>query len=253
MAFLTDFADQAVMLPVVFAIAIVLALQGWRRGALAWLGVVCVTFGLVLVLKLAFLACAGLSDPIDMHSPSGHVAAATVVCGGLAALMTRRRVSILPVALLAAVAIGASRLALGAHSLPEVVLGALIGLAGATALMLFSGPPPALRPARLLAVVVIVAALFHGLHLPAEAAIRHSAFRAARLLAVCRPEHGLIVPAAAAPNSAASGTLAPGTSAPGTPASGPPASGTPAPDTLAPAIPAPGIPAPDTALSTQPG
>ena len=103
--------------------------------------------------------------------------------------------------------------------------------------------PPALRPARLLAVVVIVAALFHGLHLPAEAAIRHSAFRAARLLAVCRPEHGLIVPAAAAPNSAASGTLAPGTSAPGTPASG-----TPAPDTLAPAI-----PAPDTALSTQPG
>ena len=38
MRFLTDFADLAVVLPVVLAIAIVLVLQGWRRGALVWLG-----------------------------------------------------------------------------------------------------------------------------------------------------------------------------------------------------------------------
>ena len=147
MMFLTDFADQAVMLPVVFAIAIVLAMQGWRRGALVWLGVVFVTFGVMLILKLVFLACSPLFDPIDVHSPSGHVAAATVVAGGLAALLTRRRASILPVAMLAAVVIGVSRLVLGMHSLPEVVLGALVGLAGAAALLALAGLPPYCAPA----------------------------------------------------------------------------------------------------------
>jgi membrane-associated phospholipid phosphatase len=187
MMFLTDFADQAVMLPVVLAIAIVLAMQGWRRGALVWLGVVFVTFGVMLFLKLVFLACTPLFGPIDVHSPSGHVAAATVVAGGLTALLTRHRASILPVALLAAVVIGVSRLVLGMHSLPEVVLGAVVGLAGAAALLALAGPPPTLRPGRVFAVVVIVAALFHGMHLPAEAAIRHTAFSAARMLSVCQP------------------------------------------------------------------
>ena len=199
MMFLTNFADQAVMLPVVFAIAIVLAMQGWRRGALVWLGVVFVTLGLMLVLKLAFLACGSLTGPIDIHSPSGHVAAATVVCGGLAALLTGWRASILPAAMLAAVVIGVSRVTLGMHSLPEVVLGALVGLAGATALMTLTGVPPALRPGRLLAVVVIVAALFHGTHLPAEAAIRHTALRAARMLSVCQPAAGQEVPSVVVP------------------------------------------------------
>ncbi|HUB12675.1 MAG TPA: phosphatase PAP2 family protein [Acetobacteraceae bacterium] len=187
MRFLTDFADQAVMLPVVFAIAVVLALQGWRRGALAWLGVVGVTFTIMLALKIVFLSCPPVFGPTDIRSPSGHVAAATVVAGGLASLLLRRRASILPIAVLAGVVIGLSRLVLGLHSLPEVALGALVGLGGAVALMRLAGPPPVLRISRLLAVVVIVAALFHGLHLPAEAAIRHTALSAARLLAVCQP------------------------------------------------------------------
>jgi len=92
------------------------------------------------------------------------------------------------------VVIGVSRLVLGMHSLPEVVLGALVGLAGAAALLGLAGAPPALRPGRLLVVVVIVAALFHGMHLPAEAAIRHTAFRAAYLLSVCQPQPDLAVP-----------------------------------------------------------
>jgi membrane-associated phospholipid phosphatase len=191
MRFLTDFADQAVMLPVVLAIAVVLTLQGWRRGALVWLGVVGATFLTMLALKLVFLACPPVFGPTDIHSPSGHVAAATVVAGGLAALLSRRRTSILPVAVLAAVVIGISRLVLGFHSLPEVAVGAMVGLAGASALLALAGPPPTLQPGRLFAVVVIVAVLFHGLHLPAEAAIRHTAWRAAHLLAVCQPDGSL--------------------------------------------------------------
>ena len=37
LTFLTDFADQAVVLPVAVAIAFVLAVAGWWRGLIAWL------------------------------------------------------------------------------------------------------------------------------------------------------------------------------------------------------------------------
>jgi hypothetical protein len=185
--YLTDFADQAVIIPLVLSVAATLAFQGWRRGAIIWLVVVAATFLATLGFKLMFLACSPLFGPMDVHSPSGHVAAATVVSGGLAAMLTRRRASILPAALIAAVVIGVSRLVLGMHSLPEVIVGALIGLAGAAALLRFGGRPPTnLGTAPLVAVVVIVAALFHGLHLPAEAAIRHSAFRMAQYIPACR-------------------------------------------------------------------
>jgi membrane-associated phospholipid phosphatase len=190
MRFLTDFADQALILPLVLAVSIALAAQGWRRGALVWLLVVGATFGVMLFLKIAFLACSPVFGPMDIRSPSGHVAAATVVAGGLAALLTRRAASILPIACLAAVVIGFSRLVLGAHSLPEVVLGALVGLVGAAALLRLAGPPPQLKPAPLLLVIAIVTAVFHGMHLPAEAAIRHTAFRAAKYIDACRPAPG---------------------------------------------------------------
>jgi membrane-associated phospholipid phosphatase len=184
--FITNFADQAVILPLVLAVTVALAAQGWRRGAVVWLAVVGATFGVVLLLKLICLACAPVDGLTELRSPSGHVAAATVVAGGLAALVTRRRVSILPAGVLAAVVIGVSRLVLDMHSLPEVAVGAGVGLAGATALVRMAGPPPTLKPGKLLALVVIVAAMFHGLHLPAEAAIRHAAFRAAHVLEVCQ-------------------------------------------------------------------
>jgi membrane-associated phospholipid phosphatase len=191
--FLTDFADQAVILPMVLAVSGVLAAQGWRRGAVAWLAAIAGTSVTMLALKLAFLACSPVFGPADMRSPSGHVAAAAVVAGGLAALLLRGRASVLPVAALAGVVIGVSRVALGMHSVPEVVLGALVGLAGAAALAWLAGPPPpGLRLARLVGVVVLVAALCHGLHLPAEAAIRHTALNAARFVAACQAAPGAI-------------------------------------------------------------
>lgn len=183
---MTDFADQAVILPLVLAVAVALAVQGWRRGALTWLLVVAAVFSATLFAKLSFLACSPLFGPLDVHSPSGHVAAATVTVGGLAAMLTRRRSTVLPAAILAAAVIGMSRLVLGAHSFPEVVIGACIGLAGAAALPHFAGPPPRLRPVPLAIVVVLVSMIFHGLHLPAEAAIRHTAFRAAQYIPACR-------------------------------------------------------------------
>jgi membrane-associated phospholipid phosphatase len=192
MRFLTDFADQALILPLVLAVSIALAAQGWRRGAIVWLAVVGSTFGIMLFLKIAFLACSPVFGPMDIRSPSGHVAAATVVAGGLASLLTRRVTSMLPIALLAALIIGISRLVLGAHSLPEVALGALVGLAGAATLLRLAGPPPPLKPLPLVLAIGVVAMIFHGLHLPAEAAIRHTAWRAAKLIDACRPAPGTL-------------------------------------------------------------
>jgi membrane-associated phospholipid phosphatase len=185
--FLTDFADQAVVLPLVVAIGVALLAQGWRRGAAAWATAVVVTFVAMLALKLAFLACSHKFGTPAIQTPSGHAAAATVVTGGLAALLLRRRASVLPVAVLAAIVIGVSRLVLGVHSLPEVVIGAMVGLAGALALPLLAGPPPPGLDVRRIAVVVAgIVVLFHGLHFPAEAHIRATAHRVANMLAVCQ-------------------------------------------------------------------
>ena len=187
MTFVTDFADQAVVLPVVLAIAALLAAQGWRWVAAAWLLVTGATFGAVLALKLACLACPNAFTPLHLFSPSGHTAAATLLAGGLTLLLGASRRLVLPVAGFAAVGIGSTRLALHVHTVPEVLVGAMLGLAGITALLLLAGAPPRLRPARLLGVVALVAILFHGFHLPAEAAIRRAAWHAERWLpTACR-------------------------------------------------------------------
>lgn len=187
MTFITDLADQAVILPLVLAIGIALLTQRWYRGAAAWALAVVATFAAMLALKLVFLACAANFGTTGLHTPSGHVAAATVVTGGLAALLLRQRATVLPLAVLAAIVVGVSRLVLGAHSLPEVVIGALVGLAGAQALLLLAGrPPPGLDVRRIAVIAAAIVVVFHGLHFPAEAHIRATAMRVAQMLAVCQ-------------------------------------------------------------------
>jgi membrane-associated phospholipid phosphatase len=187
--FITDLADQAVVLPLVLAIGIALLAQGWRRGAAAWAAAVVATFAVMLALKVVFLACSHSFGTIDIRTPSGHVAAAAVVTGGLAALLLRRRASVLPVAILAATVVGVSRLVLGAHSLPEVVLGAIVGLAGALVLPLLAGPPPTGLDVRRIAIIAAaIVVVFHGLHFPAEAHIRSTAYRLAHMLAICQSD-----------------------------------------------------------------
>ncbi len=178
--FLTDFADQAVVLPVALIVGLVLVRSGWRRGALAWAVAVAGTLAATLAVKLIFNACGHLVLSGMLRSPSGHVAGAAAVYGGLAALAVRRSAYRVQAALCAAVtvaaAIGASRLVLGVHTMPEVLAGAGLGVGAALAFALWADwPPLPLRFGRLALAVAVMAMLLHGLHLPAEAAIRHSA------------------------------------------------------------------------------
>ena len=187
MRFLTDFADQAVILPIVLAIGLALLAQGWRRGAVAWLLAITATFAAMLALKMFFLACSSTFGTADIRTPSGHVAAATVVAGGLAGLLLRGRRAALLFAVVAAILIGGTRLGLRMHSATEVVIGAGVGLAGTWALLLLAGePPPQLEARRIALIAAAVAVVFHGFHLPAEAHIRSTALRLAHLLAVCQ-------------------------------------------------------------------
>ncbi len=178
---LTDFADQAMILPVYGLAFVALLAMGWWRAAAAWLVVVAAVLSLVLVGKVAAFDCGGDQlRQIGLHSPSGHTASAAVVYGGLFALLrkggSRQGVALLA-ALCVAVLIGISRIALGAHSLIEVIAGGAVGIAGAWAVVWLAGPrPPVLRYLRRAALAIIVVALLvHGVRLPAEARISHAA------------------------------------------------------------------------------
>ena len=178
--FVTDFGDQAVLLPLAAGIALVFALAGWRRGAAAWVAAVVGTLAVMVVFKLVFLACGHLLPGNQIHSPSGHTAAAAAIYGGLLALAARLATGhgrwTLACALLVTAVIGASRLALGVHTGLEVAVGGAVGVCGAlVADRLAGAPPPGLRTRRLAAVTVLVLALLHGVHMPAEAVIRSAA------------------------------------------------------------------------------
>jgi membrane-associated phospholipid phosphatase len=181
--YFTDFADQAVLLPLAFVVAGCLGISGWWRGAGAWLLGVGSTLTVMLILKVAFIAC---SPDKLLRSPSGHTAAAAVICGSLVVVLGGNRRLALPVALIAAMLIGGSRLELGVHSWLEVLIGAAAGLGGAALTARFAGPMPQFQRNRTVIAAVLVVALLHGMHMPAEAHIRGLAGRIAMYLPACR-------------------------------------------------------------------
>jgi membrane-associated phospholipid phosphatase len=187
---LTDFADLAVVLPLAGCAFVGLGLAGWWRGAAVWAGALVATLGVMLGLKLLFLACV-VGDG-RVFSPSGHVAAATILFGGAAALALRRRLGAwravvlggVPVAAL----IGASRLVLRMHGPAEVAAGAMVGICGLAVMVWRAGlPPDGLRMRRPMLLAVPVLLLVHGTRLPAEVGLRRlTGWAPARLCACVR-------------------------------------------------------------------
>lgn len=191
MTFLTDFADQAVILPLALGVALLLAARFWWRGAFAWIACVGGTLGTIGVGKLILVACGPIHFWDMLQSPSGHTASATMVYGGLLGLGWRhirpdRQLVPLLLALAIAIVIGVTRVVLNTHSWPEVVVGGLVGCVGVSLLLALAGqPPPTLRPIRLVAVVIGIVALMHGTHLRAEANIQDLGRRFAWLVPGC--------------------------------------------------------------------
>jgi membrane-associated phospholipid phosphatase len=177
----TDFGDQAVILPLAVGIALIFVLSGWRRGALAWTAAMGGTLALVLFLKLRFFACGHFLPGASFSNPSGHTAGAAAVYGGLVAMIVgaiwndRRWALSCAVAagVFLAVVIGKSRLMLDLHSMAEVVVGGAIGVCGAVSFVVLAGAPSrAVRIERVLAMGLLVMAMLYGFRIPAEAAIK---------------------------------------------------------------------------------
>jgi membrane-associated phospholipid phosphatase len=183
---LTDLADQAVILPLALVAALAFTAVGWRRGAAAWALSVAFVLAATLAAKLLCAACVGTHDGAWPRSPSGHMAAALVVYGGLLAVLwpAHWRAG----AALVGAAIGLSRLALGVHTVPDVAAGAAIGALGLLAFARLAGPVPRRVDRRWVgAAVGVCLALTYGRHLRAEDAIRDAAGRAVWPLSLCRP------------------------------------------------------------------
>jgi membrane-associated phospholipid phosphatase len=183
MQFLTDFADQAVILPLSVVIGLVFLAVGWLRGAFAWSFAICGTLATMLALKLCMLACGWRWPILAIQSPSGHTASAAVVYGGLLSLALPRAPLAIRILLILAPAglFGFTRLALHAHTLDEVISGGTVGLVGALVMKQLAGERPQTLPPRRLRVLIGAAALFvvfalHGKHMPAEISIRRLTF-----------------------------------------------------------------------------
>lgn len=169
----TDFGDLAVLLPLAAVMLLWLMAVRSARGAAWWLAALALCICGTALLKVYFFAC---SSAPGMASPSGHSSFSTLVYGALAVIITAeltvgwRRMMVVAgsAALIATIAL--SRFALGAHSLPEIVLGIAVGLAS---LGLFAQGYLRRRAAgasltSLLVAVVVLVAVLHGRELRAE-------------------------------------------------------------------------------------
>ena len=177
MRFLTDFADQAVVLPLAACVLVALVAIGWRRGALAWAICVPGVLAAMLGLKLLTFACLNHLGWTGLSSPSGHTAGAAIVYGGLLALLAPpTSAATMGAALLGglvAMLFGLTRLALQVHTVADVAVGAAVGVAGTIAMRRLAGPRPARRLAPwIVPVTAAVIVLFHGHRLEAESHIR---------------------------------------------------------------------------------
>jgi membrane-associated phospholipid phosphatase len=168
-------------LPLAAGIALLLALSGWRRGALAWTAAIGGTLALILLLKLRFFACGHFLPDSGVGNPSGHTAAAAAVYGGLVAMILRfiwddgrwAFFCAVTTGVLLAVVIGRSRVILDTHSMAEVVVGGVIGIAGAASFVVLAGAPShAVRIERLVLTGLVAVAMLYGFHMPVEAAIK---------------------------------------------------------------------------------
>lgn len=168
----TGVGDLAVLLPLSIAIVVWLLWARRKREALRWLIAVLFAAGGTGLLKIFFLSCPPAGD---LHSPSGHTAFSTLIYGTLALLVASHvrgwrqwAAAAAGAGLVGAVAI--TRLLLGVHTVAEVLLGLMMGLAG---LALFRGHPlerfggrAPLKP--LLFAAVLLVAILDGHQLRAE-------------------------------------------------------------------------------------
>ncbi|MBX0345071.1 phosphatase PAP2 family protein [Acetobacter sp. TBRC 12305] len=187
MKFMTDFGDEAVILPLFLVVSVTFYAMGWRRGGIVWgVGIAVILTCLVLA-KLFGLYWGEVFGFVGRpFSVSGHVAASAAVYGSLLNIIlhSRRRswfLALLPPLIVAGV-IGYTRLQLHAHTQAEIVSGALLGTVGALGLYRILNPVPGHVVRYALLVPLCVMLVFHGYMFHAEPLLQtmfHNSYRSA--------------------------------------------------------------------------
>lgn len=175
---LTGFGGVAVTIPVALAIAAWLAAGMRFRSAVEWLVLLGAAASLTVLTKIAFLGWGVGIRPIDFTGISGHAVLATLVYPVVISVVlvnTRvfyRRAGFL-IGLAFGFAIGASRVAVRAHSISEIVVGCALGALIACIFVsrLEARPAPTEpSPHPILVALSLVALIgsLHGLHVPTQ-------------------------------------------------------------------------------------
>jgi membrane-associated phospholipid phosphatase len=179
--FLSDFADQAVIIPLSLVMAVTLWLLGWRRGCYGWLLSVGTTLSCIVASKLFFYLIRSFTDfGVNLLSPSSHAAAGALVYGSLFALVLRGGRAGVRTAIVTSCCFawffGFTRIELGVHTRSEVAFGSLIGILGAIMFVKIAGKVPhTLNRIRLAAAAVLIILLVYGHTLKGEGPIRYAA------------------------------------------------------------------------------
>jgi membrane-associated phospholipid phosphatase len=168
---IVDFGNVGVALPIGAILSVWLcACRRWRTAiwcAVAVLG----CSATILSLKLAFFA-GDLRLP-GLQNPSGHSAVSAVVYGSLAWVLSRKMPGwrgriLLVLGCVGVAAIGMSLYVVGAHTVPDVLVGLALGSAfaiGFARLGWRDEAPVGGSPAHLMLVIAIAALSLQGLHL----------------------------------------------------------------------------------------
>ena len=167
---ITDFGESTVLLSTAIAASCWFWLSRQRQLALIWLFAVGGCAVTMLAFKLAFLTCGHLVLGGMVHTPSGHSAMSALFYGASALTIqrfvpqaARHPIPLQTVAVLMALAIGASRVVVHAHSPQEVIIGLAVGFAWLgvfASLLRMVGPSLAMPPA---AVLCLLGLLYGGL------------------------------------------------------------------------------------------
>ena len=157
MHLVTNLGDLAVLLPASLGLIAFLAWIGARENAAAYAAAAAVCVLAALLAKLGFAACGARYSTLGVESPSGHVAFSATFYGCLAVLFGAGRTFVNRLTLYASAAalvllIGASRVALEAHTASEVVVGLMIG---AATIALFAALRVSAEPLQLSAQTVV--------------------------------------------------------------------------------------------------
>jgi membrane-associated phospholipid phosphatase len=191
-SFTSDLGDSAILVPLsLLLVAALWRYQSWSA-AISFLWAAAFCAAVMFILKVLFLAC-GSAWQAGILSPSGHTSMSTTVYGTFVIVSARqaaqwRRPLIVAAGALLITIIALSRMMLGMHSPPEVMLGLLVGILalGIFAMRYFQLDPAALNLPLFLSASCVVLLILHGAHLPAEQLIRHFASLLRTSAQVCR-------------------------------------------------------------------